>query len=45
MVGHVEGSAWVFVFCISGTRQARGRAGPWAGGDIITATVAALIAY
>lgn len=44
-VGHVEGSAWVFVFCIRGTGQGRGVVGPWAGGDIITAAVAALIRY
>lgn len=33
------------VFCIRGTRQGRGVAGPWAGGDIIAAAVAALIGY
>lgn len=44
-VGHVEGSAWVFVFCIRGTGQGRGVVGLWAGGDIITAAVAALIRY
>ena len=38
---HVEGSVWVSVFCISGTRQGRGVVGLWAGGDIITTAVAA----
>lgn len=45
MVGHVEGSTWVFAFCIRGTGQSWGVVGLRAGGDIIAAAVAGLIGY